>query len=114
MNPLDEILLAVLAGAETFVDIALFGSKKLGFRGTPAARAGDRAAAARTAGGRGGCGGDAPDGSLDQQRERTASLGDLDGRSACQIWSTEKGSGVPRICNPSAPRSPKCGTSQRS
>src|SRR6266481_2262582 len=46
--PLDEILLlcllAVLAGAETFVDIALFGRKKLGFlrrfrpfaQGTPA------------------------------------------------------------------------------
>jgi len=46
--PLDEILLlcllAVLAGAETFVDIALFGSKKLGLlrrfrpfaQGTPA------------------------------------------------------------------------------
>src|SRR5260370_16445046 len=46
--PLDEILLlcllAVLAGAETFVDIALFGRKKLGFlrrfrpfaEGTPA------------------------------------------------------------------------------
>ena len=39
----------------------------------------DRAAAARTTGGRGRRSGDAPDGSLDQQRERTASLGDLDG-----------------------------------
>ena len=38
----------------------------------------DRAAAARTAGGRGRCGGDPPDGGLDLQRER-AFLGDPDG-----------------------------------
>jgi clan AA aspartic protease (TIGR02281 family) len=43
------------------------------------ARDRDRAAAARTAGGRGGSGGDAPGGGLNQQRERAASLSDLDG-----------------------------------
>ena len=38
-----------------------------------------RAATAGTAAGRGRCGGDPPDGGLDQQRERLAALGNLDG-----------------------------------